>query len=33
MKDPVHVIGVALVVIILLLAIGFGISQCNESLS
>jgi len=32
-KDPVHVIGIILVVIILLLAVGFGIAQCNEALS
>jgi hypothetical protein len=29
MQDPVHAIGVVLVVIILLLGVGFGIAQCN----
>lgn len=33
MKDPVHFIGVVLLVFILLLIIGVWIAQCNEGLS
>ncbi len=29
MQDPVHAIGVVLVVIILLFGVGFGIAECN----
>ena len=31
MKDPVHAIGVILLVIILLIGVGSGIAQCNGS--
>jgi len=32
-RDPVHVIGVILVVVIVLAAVVFGVQQCSEGLT